>query len=187
MQAYFFVGPKEIVARVEKKYEGHKINHIEDIQKWITASNQTIINEQLIATFIINEQAELVLSDRHSEHVICAGGRNVLSAGEITFNFEQEAIIVSAISNQSTGYCPKPASWEVVEIALNKLKINHPTYFTSAFEFRYCEHCQNKNLIKEAIYECAVCGSDLAVEWNIYKMKNNIKSNGTRKNKVLFR
>ena len=25
MQAYFFVGPKEIVARVEKKYEGHKL------------------------------------------------------------------------------------------------------------------------------------------------------------------
>ena len=67
IQSYFFVGPKEIAARIGQQYEGHKINQIEDIEEWINTSNQTIVHEQIIATFIINEQEELVISDRHSE------------------------------------------------------------------------------------------------------------------------
>ncbi len=169
-QSYFYIGPKEIAAKVDPQYEGCKISQIEDIQKWVKASNQTIVNDVVIATFIINEAAILVLSDRHSEHVACAGGRNVLSAGEITFNFEEGEVYISEITNQSTGYCPKPSSWTVVDLVLNKLKIAHPKYFTSAFEFRYCEHCQTKNLIKEEIYECAVCDADLDLEWNMNKM-----------------
>ncbi len=170
-QSYFYVGSKEIEARVDKQYEGSKINQIKDIQQWIEESNQIITNEQIIATFIINEQAQLVVSDRHSEHVLCAGGRNVLSAGEITFSFSKHEIYVSDISNQSTGYCPKPTSWEIVEIVLNKLQIEHPKYFTRAFEFRYCEHCQTRNLIKEGVYECAVCNADLDIEWNFDKVR----------------
>ena len=169
-QSYFYVGPKEIEARVDKKYEGSKINQIADIQKWMEESNQTITNEIVIATFIVNEQEELVVSDRHLEHLVCAGGRNVLSAGEITFSFDQKEVYVSEISNQSTGYCPKPISWEIVEIVLNNIKIDHPKYFTRAYEFRYCENCQTKNLIKEKIYECAVCSFDLDAEWNFNKM-----------------
>jgi len=173
IQSYFYVGSEEIAKRVDKRYEGNKIAQISDIQKWIENDNQTIVNENLIATFIINEQKELVISDRHSEHVMCAGGRSVLAAGEITFSFEKEDVFVSEISNQSTGYCPKPASWEIVEFVLNTLVIEHPEYFTAAFEFRYCEHCETTNLIKEEIYECAVCGADLAVEWNFDKMKKD--------------
>jgi len=169
-QSYFFVGSKELEARVEEKYEGKKINQIKDIYQWIKESNQRIENENIIATFIVNEQEELVISDRHSEHVMCAGGRNVLSAGEITFNFEKKNIFVSEITNQSTGYCPKTTSWEIVNITLSKIGIEHPKYFTKAYEFRYCENCQTKNLIKEEIYQCAVCNSDLDFEWNIYKI-----------------
>lgn len=172
-QSYFYVGAKEIAARVEKQYEGSTITQIKDIQQWIKEFNQSIINEHLIATFIISEQEALVISDRHSEHVMCAGGRPVLSAGEITFSFEKEIIFVSEISNQSTGYCPKPSSWEIVEKVLDKIGIAHPKKFTRAYEFRYCEHCQTKNLIKEEIYECAVCQSDLDIEWNIYKINNS--------------
>ncbi len=170
-EPYFYVGSKEIAERVDKQYEGHKITQISDIQQWIENDHQTIENESLIATFIINLQEELVISDRHSEHVMCAGGRNVLAAGEITFSFEKETIFVSEISNQSTGYCPKPASWEIVEFVLDQLEIEHPEYFTIAYEFRYCEHCKTTNLIKEAIYECAVCGADLPAEWNFDKRK----------------
>ncbi len=171
--SYFYVGSKEIRTRVHKEYEGYKISQIEDIQRWIENTNQAVVNEHLIATFVINEQAELLISDRHSEHVMCAGGQAVLSAGEITFSFEKEKIVVSEISNQSTGYCPKPSSWEIVEIVLNKLEIEHPNAFTSAFEFRYCVVCETKNLVKEEVYECIVCGSDLDLEWNIHKMKPN--------------
>ncbi|MGD1839969.1 MAG: hypothetical protein ACFB0B_03610 [Thermonemataceae bacterium] len=117
----------------------------------------------------------MVISDRHAEHVVCAGGQNVLSAGEMTFNFDLEDIYVGEVSNQSTGYCPKTESWKAVEIALDKIKIAHPDFFTSAFEFRYCENCQTKNLIKEEVYECSVCCADLSLDWNIDKIKKNKK------------
>ncbi|MGB1243104.1 MAG: hypothetical protein ACPG49_11320 [Chitinophagales bacterium] len=169
-QSYFYVGPKEIAERVETRYEGNRIIQIKDVLKWVKDSKQTIVNEQVIATFVINEQEELVITDRHLEHVVCAGGRNVLSAGEITFSFEEENLSVSEISNQSTGYCPKPTSWGIVEKVLDKIGVEHPKKFTKAYEFRYCENCQTKNLIKEKIYECAVCEADLDVEWNIDKI-----------------
>ena len=102
---------------------------------------------------------------------MCAGGKKVLSAGEITFNFEKAIVSVIEISNESTGYCPKPDSWEVIELVFNRLKIAHPKYFTSAFEFRLCEYCLTKNLIKEEVYECAVCGTNLDLNWNFDKMK----------------
>ncbi len=171
-QSYPYIDPKEITQRVSKKYEGSKIIQIEDLRKWIKNSNQILVNDQLTATFVINEQKELVISDRNSEHVVCAGGRKVLSVGEITFGFEdedEEEIFVAEISNQSTGYCPKPTSWEAVELALEKIGVEHPTFFTKAYEFRYCENCQTINLIKEEIYECAVCGEELALEWNMDK------------------
>ena len=170
--SYFYVGPKEIFKRVDQQFEGHVIGKTVDILEWIQKTDQKIIHEELIATFIINLNEELVIADRHSEHVLCAGGKNVLSAGEITFNFETQEISVSEITNQSTGYCPEPKSWEYVEMALNKIDIESPNYFTRAFEFRYCEHCQNKNLIKEDIYECTFCGSELDRTWNIYKMQD---------------
>lgn len=171
-QSYFYVGPKEIIERVDKRYEGTKITQIKDILKWVEDFNQTTVDEKLIATFVISENEELLISDRHSEHVMCAGGRNVLSAGEITYSFEKKEIYVSEISNQSTGYCPKPDSWEIVEIVLSKIGLEFPKYFTRAFEFRYCENCETKNLIKEGIYECAVCGFELDLEWNFSEMKD---------------
>jgi len=48
----------------------------------------------------------------------------------------------------------------------------YPKYFTRAFEFRFCENCHTKNLIKEDIYECAVCDSDLDLNWNFDKVEN---------------
>lgn len=172
-QSYPFIGSKEIAQRVASKYEGTKIREIDDILQWMEAENQTIMDEQITATFIINEQQELVISDRHSEHVVCAGGRKVLSVGEITFafGFEGEEIYVSEISNQSTGYCPKPSSWEAVEIALKKIGVRHPAFFTKAYKFRFCENCQTINLIKEETYECAVCEGELELEWNMDKTK----------------
>ena len=171
IQSYFYVGSQEIRKKVDKRYEGCTITHVKDVKAWVADTNQDLRHGMVIATFIINEQEHLVISDRHSEHVMCAGGRNVLSAGEITFSFEDGEILVSDISNQSTGYCPKPTSWEVVETVLDKIGLEHPPYFTRAYEFRYCEKCDSKNLIKEDIYECAVCGSELDLEWSFDKKK----------------
>ena len=169
--SYFYVGSQAIRKKVDPKYEGHKIKNAEAVKKWINETNQELIHESVIATFIINEQSDLVISDRHSEHVMCAGGRNVLSAGEITFSFENGKIFISEISNQSTGYCPRPASWEIVAIVLDQTDLEYPQSFTKAFEFRYCENCHATNLIKEEIYECVLCGTDLDAEWNFHKKK----------------
>lgn len=170
LQIYNYVGSKEIRDRVDERFIGKTIIKIQDIMDWIEESDQIIKHESLIATFIINLNTDLVVADRHSEHVICAGGKKVLSAGEITFNFEKEGIEVSEISNQSTGYCPEPKSWNKVEFALNKIGIKHPGFFTKAYDFRYCENCGNKNLIKENIFECLICEQELDIKWNIYKM-----------------
>ena len=170
-QSYYFVGSKEIKSRVEKRFEGKRINRKEDIRNWIKESGQNLRDDEIVATFVIKESEELVISDRHSEHVLCAGGKDVLSAGEITFRVEKGKISVIEITNQSTGYCPKPNSWGIVEIAIARIGIEHPEYFTKAYDFRYCENCETKNLIKEEIYECAVCGSELELEWNIDKIK----------------
>lgn len=168
--SYNYVGSKEIAERVEPKYEGTKITQVREIFDWVKHADQTIVEGKIIATYIISEEEKLVINDRHSEHVMCAGGRKVLSAGEITFSFDKEEVYVSGLSNQSTGYCPKSTSWEIVVWVLDKIGIKHPSQFTQSFEFRYCENCQTKSLIKENIFECAVCESDLDLEWNIDKM-----------------
>jgi hypothetical protein len=42
----------------------------------------------------------------------------VLSAGEITFSRKGKSLVVSDVTNQSTGYCPEPKSWKAVKASL---------------------------------------------------------------------
>jgi hypothetical protein len=60
------------------------------------------------ATFVVNIDGALLLAPRRSEHVACAGGRDVLAAGELQFD---SAGAVREASNQSTGYRPPASSW----------------------------------------------------------------------------
>ncbi|BEL04964.1 hypothetical protein Q0Z83_031550 [Actinoplanes sichuanensis] len=100
----------------------------------------------------------LLLAPRRSEHVACAAGADVLAAGEITFTPDGG---VSAVTNQSTGYCPQPCCWPAVDAALNRAGIAHPGAFTSAFVFRHCTVCTHLNVIKDDVYVCAHCDTDL--------------------------
>jgi hypothetical protein len=61
-------------------------------------------------TFVIDLGGALRLAPRRGEHVACADGAPVLSAGEITFLRDQDRWTVSEVSNPSTGCCPDPAS-----------------------------------------------------------------------------
>ena len=56
------------------------------------------------------------LADRHSEHVACAGGGPVLSAGEMFFLLEDSRAAVVEVSNQSTGYWPETSSLTAVAV-----------------------------------------------------------------------
>lgn len=128
-----------------------------------------MVNGAITATFVINGEEELIISGRHTEHVMCAKGQDVLSAGEVVFLRDGKEVYISEISNQSTGYCPKPESWSAVKIALEKIGIDYPEYFTSAYDFRFCYKCESINLIKDGIFECLVCDSELDLEWNFEK------------------
>lgn len=117
-------------------------------------------------TFVIDADGALVVADRHSEHIACARGGEVLSAGEITLRREGHRLRATAISNQSTGYCPEPESWPSVAAALDALGVAHPGGFTFAAIFRRCPKCGERNLVKDEWFVCALCDAELPREWN---------------------
>ncbi|BBB62835.1 hypothetical protein UNDKW_4562 [Undibacterium sp. KW1] len=89
-----------------------------------------------------------------------------MSAGEITFVINGEKLEVSAITNQSTGYCPQASSWPDVANALQLAGIAGPGHFSSHYEFRRCRLCQAINIIKDDVLECALCEAALPQDWN---------------------
>ena len=87
-----------------------------DILDWIELNAAESNSDGTItATFVIDEDGNLRLSPRRSEHVACASGGPVLSAGELSLLPEGE---VEEINNHSTGFCPEPESWPVVSVNL---------------------------------------------------------------------
>lgn len=168
---FSYVGPEEIKKKIHPEFEGYSIRNKKDILDWIKLMRQTFQHHKLIVTYIIDKHRVLKISDRCSEHVVCAGGQKVLAAGELTFMQEKGNLWISGISNQSTGYCPIIESWETVNCTLARLGIAYPKSFTRAFEFRYCYACASINLIKDDVYECVICEEDLDVEWNFEKLE----------------
>ncbi len=120
----------------------------------------------MIVTFVVDEAGFLRVAARRSEHVACAGGGPVLAAGEITFRLNRGSVETEEVTNQSTGFCPEPESWSAVAEALSRAGISGPACYTTEFIFRLCEGCHQINLVKEQIFECAACGSDLPMAWN---------------------
>jgi len=152
---YNYIGPDDLLTLVCPENCGTLIMSPQDILNWGSPHNE------VIATFVIQKEGHLCLADRHTEHVACAGGKAVLSAGEMTFFMTGSQIEVTYATNQSTGYCPEPTSWPAVAKALDKLAISHPNKFSHEFIFRRCMTCQTINIIKDEWYVCAVCGRKL--------------------------
>ena len=166
-KSYAYVGPDELTALINPESKGIPIKDQLDVQKWIKETGQTIgYDNEVTATFVVKKDKKLYIGDRHSEHVACANGENVLSAGEITFALNKD-IEVSSITNQSTGYCPEPKSWKYVAKALKKARLNPLNQFTTEFEFRRCANCDTINVIKDDWYVCAICDADLDKKWNL--------------------
>jgi hypothetical protein len=165
---YTYVGSEEIKLSVANFPSGTVIDSIADLENWIyqTYDKKTISSNSIAATFVIDVEGNLLLADRHSEHVACAGGKVVLSAGEIFIIFEGNSLEISDITNQSTGYCPEIESWTHVESALDKIQVSHPSSFTIEFNFRRCSSCSQTNIIKNDSSICLVCNSTLPDKWN---------------------
>jgi len=164
---YRYVGPSEIRDNLPEKSQRVLIQSRADVINWIKGTNQQPEHDDLIvATFIIDTSGQLWINDRRSEHVLCAAGKNVLSAGEMAFEVAQNHVEVIEVTNQSTGYCPEPESWRAVKQALDAVAIPHPPDFTMKFIFRLCETCGTKNIVKDMWFECAVCQAPLNEQWN---------------------
>jgi hypothetical protein len=117
-------------------------------------------------TFVVDLEGTLRLAPRRSEHVACAGGRPVLSAGEITFEPGPDGPEVTSATNQSTGYCPEPGSWTAVAAALDRIGVPRPGRFTDEFHFRRYSRCEERNIVKDGDFACAICEADLPAAWN---------------------
>jgi hypothetical protein len=145
-----------------------RVESPEDVRRWFRqAAPGGIQARNFTATFVIDEAGWMRIADRRSEHVACAGGQPVLSAGEITFAVTPGGADVLWVTNQSTGYCPEPDSWPAVQAALERAKITAPGGFHHECVFRRCDACGSINIVKESAFECSVCSSSLPGEWNL--------------------
>lgn len=165
---YRYVGPKKIAERAPSIAAGIRIESPQDVRRWVRQSAQNVDAEgNVTATFVIDESGWLRIGDRRSEHVACAGGRPVLSAGEMTFTVTKNDVAVTWVTNQSTGYCPEPGSWPAVEAALARAGFVVPDGFSQALDFRRCPHCGSINIVKDGVFECGACSAPLPEEWNL--------------------
>jgi hypothetical protein len=158
MRRYSYVGPHDIRQKLVGATPGTEIRAASDLEPFATG-------EPL--TFVVGVDGILRVADRHSEHVACAGGGEVLSAGELTaVRGKKRGCSIIDVSNQSTGYCPEPESWPAVAAALDGAGLAHPGCFTFEVVFRRCPKCGERNLVKDSWFSCAICGGDLPLSWN---------------------
>lgn len=165
--AYRYIGPAGLAASAIDPPQRIHVQQPQDVLRWIKETGQRLCAGRTVtATFVVETGGRLWIADRHSEHVQCARGQDVLSAGEMTFLVDKQGVTVKEVTNQSTGYCPEPESWDAVAAALDTAQIPHPGRFTTGFLFRRCEVCGMTNIVKEDIFECGVCRGALPRQWN---------------------
>jgi hypothetical protein len=156
---YRYVGPESVRLRALTEPAGTPIRTAADVAEF-ARRERTFASEG--ASFIVDGAGTLHLAPRRSEHVGCASGRDVLAAGELSMALVRGRWTVTECSNQSTGYCPEPSCFEALAAALDALAIARPAAWTQALLIRRCDSCAQIQVIKEEVFECAVCGHPLA-------------------------
>src|SRR5262245_42017436 len=152
---YQYVGPEAIRERSATAPTGMRIASPGDLMEWLSVSGQEPDPAGRFAlTYLVNEQGELVVADRRSEHIACSGGGPVLSAGELFLAVSGTDVEVVEVSNQSTGFCPEPESWPAVSAALDRVGVPHPGRFTLEVIFRRCPRCGERNVVKDGWFVC---------------------------------
>jgi hypothetical protein len=164
---YRYVGPDDIRIRAAQAQAGMKIDSAHALKVWLNQTRQEPNPVgQFVLTFVIDERGLLRVADRGSEHVACAGGGLVHSAGEMFLVLTTQGLRVEELSNQSTGYCPEPESWPAVATALDQIGLPHPGRFTLEIVFRRCPACRERSIVKDGWFVCGLCGADLTAVWN---------------------
>jgi len=163
-RVYEYVGPPEVAASVRGLPAGAPIRSQGDLEAWILANREDLDSAGIIiATFIIDKGGVLRVAQRRTEHVACASGGPVLSAGEMSFTIDGR---IAYVSNQSTGFCPEAESWPAVAAALRDVAPSPLDGFSQEFIFRRCTSCGQTLVIKDNWFVCDVCGADVSTSWN---------------------
>ena len=167
---YRYVGPPQVAARAAAAPSPRlHATSAAAVAAWVAAHPDRDAGGGVTVTFVVLPDG-LWVADRHSEHVSCARGAAVLSAGEMTLSAagrRPAAVEAVHVTNQSTGYCPEPASWPAVAAALDAAGIAHPGGFSAEMAFRRCPACAAINLVKDGWFACDVCGAGLPAGWNL--------------------
>lgn len=164
-RSYRYVGPADLKELVRSGGEGQSVRSQADFDEWVSARTTAELAEPF--TFVVDAAGTLRLAPRRSEHVVCAGGGTVLSAGEISFRMESGRWAADEVSNQSTGYCPDVSSWSAVADALDRFGIVRPSAFTHEVVFRRCPACRQLSIVREEDFVCVFCDEVLPKEWNV--------------------
>ncbi len=162
---YRYVGPADLKAGVRPGGGGRRIGTPADFEDWVGERSAEELAEPF--TFVVGTDGLLRLAPRRSEHVVCAGGDPVLTAGEIGFVREAGRWVVGEVSNHSTGYCPDTNSWPAVAQALDRAGLGRPPRFTHEVVFRRCPDCHERNIVREDDFVCVFCGGELPATWNV--------------------
>ena len=179
-RSYQYVGPQELWHALEDSPSGTVIKSSTDVISWIKNYKQEVSPDGLYwVTYTMLVSGELCIADRHSEHVACASGGPVLAAGELAFDIalkssqakrniksDGDKVKIIEASNQSTGFCPEPDCWKAVKHALKGTGIIYPNELTYIVCFRLCNHCNQRNIVKDNYFVCSCCGEELPKEWN---------------------
>lgn len=167
VKRYSYVGPEDILTKAAGASPGVKIESSRDLKDWLQKTAQKPNPEGRFAiTFVIDAKGFLRVADRGSEHVACAAGGPVLSAGEMFLMPVADGLRLEDVSNQSTGFCLEPESWSVVAMALDWIGLQHPGRFTQEIVFRRCPACGERSIVKDAWFVYGLCGADLPARWN---------------------
>ncbi|MEU2926735.1 hypothetical protein ABZ636_17060 [Streptomyces sp. NPDC007251] len=164
-RSYRYVGPEDVKAGIRPGGSGADVRTAGEFADWAAGRSREELAEPF--TFVVRVDGVLRLAPRRSEHVACAGGEPVLSAGEISFREDAGRWVVREVSNQSTGYCPDVGSWPAVAGALDRAGLGHPGRFTHEVIFRRCLTCGQHNIVRDGHFVCVFCDADLPERWNI--------------------
>lgn len=164
---YAYVGPANLARLANSASPRLRVDSEAALAAWLVEQSSRNSDGTFTVTFTVLPDG-LWVADRHTEHVACARGGPVRSAGEMTLECDrrQRSVEVIYVTNQSTGFCPEPESWPSVEAALDAAGIPHPGAFSVEMIFRRCPKCGTTNIVKDGCFECAVCRAELPSEWN---------------------
>ena len=161
---YRYVGPAEL-REPGREPSGIAITSQAMLAAWLDGRGRDELADPF--TFAVSANGDLLLAPRRSEHVHCAGVRDVLAAGEITFSQDEQVWRAVAVTNHSTGYCPALESGPAAAAALDRAGIASPPGYDPVVVFRRCPACQALNIVRDEHFACAICDGLLPREWNI--------------------